>query len=71
MFHLVYIVLLLGQVRYYRMFGDAIDGEGHGTHCAGSAVGGLANGALTLSTANHMQSLSIALMFSSRLHAGD
>lgn len=27
------------------MYADAIDGEGHGTHCAGSALGGLANGA--------------------------
>jgi hypothetical protein len=34
------------QVRYYRLFEDEIDGEGHGTHCAGSAVGGLAGGQL-------------------------
>ena len=27
------------------MYADAIDGQGHGTHCAGSAFGGLANGA--------------------------
>ncbi|BDA48510.1 probable serine protease/ABC transporter B family protein tagD [Coccomyxa sp. Obi] len=35
------------KVRYYRMFADATDGEGHGTHCAGSAVGALANGAFS------------------------
>lgn len=27
------------KVRYYRLFKDNIDANGHGTHCAGSAVG--------------------------------
>ena len=27
------------KIRYYRMFEDNIDANGHGSHCAGSAVG--------------------------------
>lgn len=33
--------LFLWQVVYYRAWGDMVDTEGHGTHCAGSAVGAL------------------------------
>ena len=27
------------KIRYYRVFKDNIDSNGHGTHCAGSALG--------------------------------
>ena len=27
------------KIRYYRMFEDALDANGHGSHCAGSVVG--------------------------------
>lgn len=29
------------KLRYYRAYVDAVDVNGHGTHCAGSAVGAL------------------------------
>ena len=27
------------KIRYYRMLEDALDANGHGSHCAGSVVG--------------------------------
>jgi subtilisin family serine protease len=32
------------KIAYYRMIADAVDEEGHGTHCAGSAAGALQAG---------------------------
>ena len=29
------------KISYYRQFDDNVDDNGHGTHCAGSAVGAL------------------------------
>lgn len=36
------------KIRYYRMFLDALDANGHGTHCAGSVMGYPQSGTIQL-----------------------
>ena len=37
------------KIRYYRLFEDGVDANGHGTHCAGSVMGYPASGGPSVS----------------------
>jgi Subtilase family len=42
--HLLFDSTTHRKIRMYRQLGDGIDSEGHGTHCAGSALGSIQGG---------------------------